>query len=188
MRTPRWITAVTALALIAGCGDRKLVLKVDVLSYLDPADTMASFGPVPAFPGGVATGELAMVNDAQINLLAGLSDAAEVQSVTVSLSTVVVDSTGGGSDTLRVYASDPGTDPRTTLPILEQTVVMTPGATDTVTAVLDGDARLAALFAAKKMRLTVTTSLRGPASGADLNGRLWIRALDAVVIAGRKSL
>ena len=46
---------------------------------------------------------------------------------------------------------------------------------------------MAELFTGKRMRLTLTNALRGPDAGADLNGRLRVHALDAVLIAGRKS-
>ena len=49
------VSAVT-LALLAGCGDRNLVIAIDVLSYLDPSLTQFAFGPLPAAPGGIATG------------------------------------------------------------------------------------------------------------------------------------
>ena len=179
---------LAALAVMAGCGDRRLVLKVDVLSYMSPSQTQAAFGPVPAFPGGIASGEQPLVDDAQINMFQGLTDVTDIQRVSIAMSAVVMDSTGSGVDTLRVYASDPATSPMSTAPILMAPFALVAGVTDTVEVVLDGDQRINDLFAGKKMRLSVTTSLRGPSSGADLNGRIRIRALDAVVIAGRKPM
>lgn len=180
------IATLVSMALLAGCGDRRLVLKVDVLSFLDPAATQGSFGPIPAIPGGLVTGEQPLISDLQINLLNGVDDVASVQSVTFSLSAVFHDSTGSGADTMRVYMSDVATDPRTTPPVLTLPIALVPGQTDTVDVAVDGDSRVAALFLQPQVRMTVTTSLRGPASGPDLNGRFHIRALDAVVIAARK--
>jgi hypothetical protein len=37
------------------------------------------------------------------------------------------------------------------------------------------------------MRLSVTTSLRGPESGDPLNGRVELRTIEAIVLAGRKA-
>lgn len=179
------ILALAALAL-AGCGDRHLILSVDVLSYLDPADTQAAFGPVPPIPGGLASGEQPLVNDATINLLEGLNSVAEVQTVSIAMAAVVSDSTGSGLDTLRVYASDVDTDPGTTPPLIESAFALQPGVTDTVQVELPADARVAALFTQRQMRLTITTSLRGPSAGDPLNGRVRLSRLDAVVVAGRK--
>ncbi len=186
MRTLRASLALLALAAVTGCGDHALVLKVDVLSYMDPSLTQQRFGPLPASPGGFATGEQALVPDQEVNLLDGLGDVADVQSVSVRVATITRDSTGAGSDTLRVYMSDMGVAPRTTAPALTHVVNLTPGRVDTLVTDFEGDARVAALFAQRRFRLEVTTSLRGPSSGADLDGSVRISQLDAVVVAKKK--
>lgn len=185
MRTLLRSLVVLALALVAGCGDHALVLHVDLLSYLDPADTRQRFGPVPVVPGGLATGEQALVSDLEVNLLEGLGDVADIQTVAVTVSTIVRDSTGSGSDTLRVYMSDIGLAPRSTPPVLTHVLALTPGSTDTVATDFTGDARVAALFAQRRFRMTITTSVRGPAAGDPLNGEVRLHALDAVVVAKR---
>ena len=58
---------------------------------------------------------------------------------------------------------------------------------DTVTSTAGHDPRVAALFTDKALRLTVTTSLHGPASGSPLSGRFAIARFDALVIAARKT-
>jgi hypothetical protein len=52
--------------------------------------------------------------------------------------------------------------------------------------VLADDPRLIALFASKQMRVSVTTSLRGPLLGSDLSGRFTLTAIDGVVIGRSK--
>jgi hypothetical protein len=180
------IAALLAVLAIAGCGKGNLVLKVDVLSYLAAGQTDFDFGPVPAAPGGIATGEQNVISDASINLVGNLSDVANVHSVSIRSVVAAESFTGGGSDTLRLYLSDPDTDPRTTPAVLEQALVLVPAGTDTVTTEIAGDARVIDLFTRKSMRVTITTSLRGPDSGADLTGHVHFIALDAVVIAGHK--
>jgi hypothetical protein len=181
-------TAAFALALVlaAGCGDRNLVLDVDVLSYLDPADTEISFGPIPPVPGGLVTGEIAVVEDVTVNLLEKPGDFARVHSATLTIAATVHDSTGGGSDTLRVYMSDLATDPRATPPVAVLAAALSPGQTGTFTVNVDADARVVELFDSPQMRLTVTNSLRGPASGEPLNGRLELSAIRAIVLANRQ--
>lgn len=183
MRTNRILLCTVLAALLAGCGDRSLILKVDVLSYMQPSQTRVAFGPIPPAPGGLSSGEIALIDDEHINLLTGIGDVVTIDAVTISMATVAVDSTGSGEDTLRVYLSDEATDPRSTTPVFFQTLVFQPGVTDTVRVTVDGDSRVAQLFAGKKVRLTATTSLHGPASGPALNGRLQLIALDAVVVA-----
>jgi len=50
MRTRALIVIAAAALALTGCGDHHLVLKVDVLSYLDPALRAVAFGPVPGVP------------------------------------------------------------------------------------------------------------------------------------------
>lgn len=185
MRTARRLCALLALALVAGCGDHALVMHVDLLSYLDPAQTRQSFGPVPVVPGGLVSGEQELVADQDVNLVDGLGDVAEVQTVAVSFAAVLRDSTGSGSDTLRLYLSDPSVSPRSTPPAFEVAVALVPGSTDTVRTEFTGDPRVAALFAQRRFRFTLTTSLRGPESGEALNGHVALSAIDAVVVAKR---
>ena len=195
MRRP-WIrpaaATLAALALVltavAGCGDRNLVLNVDVLSFMSPSQTEARFGPVPAVPGGAHLPESPLVDALEVNLLEGLSSAVGVRDVSVVLAAEFADSTGAGAETLRVYVSDPAVDPRTTAPVFSVPVVLAPGRRDTVHARLDGDPRVAELFTRRRMKLTITTALRGPESGEDLRARVRLLGLDATVIAGRKGI
>jgi len=186
VRMRRTLALVATAAMLAGCGDRNLVLKVDVLSFTPPSSRQQDFGPIPATPGGLVTGEIPVVDDQRVSLLAGLSDAAAIKSVTLSYSALAIDFDGAGEDTVRIYMSDLQTDPRATAPVLTQAVTLAPGETDTLRAVLGDDPRVMALFSSKAMRLSVTTSLRGPSLGNDLSGRLLFTAFDGVVIAGHK--
>jgi len=186
MRTRHTILVAAAALALAGCGDRNLVVNVDVLSYVDPGYTSIAFGPLPPVPGGLATGEVPLVDGMTINLVDGLGSVAEVKSVTLFLTAVARDSTGSGTDTVRVYVSDESYNPLWTPPIIEQAVTLQPGRADTVQAVFPGDRRVADLFMGRTLKLSVTNAARGPASGDPLNGRIELRALNAVVIAGRK--
>ncbi|TMQ47505.1 MAG: hypothetical protein E6K73_13565 [Candidatus Eisenbacteria bacterium] len=188
MHAHRWILVFAAAGLLAGCGDHSLVLNVDVLSYLDPQQTKATFGPVPSAPEGLYSGEQSIVSDAEINLVGGVSSVTEVHNVSISMSAIACDSTGAGTDTLRIYMSDTNTDPTLTPPVLEVPIVMTPGVTDTTTVEASGDDRLAQLFSGKNLRVAITTALRGPVGlgTQSLNGWVRISALDCVLVAGRK--
>ena len=188
MRTRALIVLAAAALALSGCGDHNLVLKVDVLSYLDPALRAVAFGPVPVAPGGLATGEQALVDDEAINLLDGLSSVAEVRTVSIRLAAFAHDSTGSGLDTLRIYASAEDTAPLATPPVVTLVVALAAGQDTTLDVTVPADARVAELFVKRKMRLSVTTSLRGPESGDPLNGRVELRAFEAIVIAGRKAL
>ena len=180
--------AALGAVLLAGCGDRNLVLNVDVLSYLDPSLVQFEFGPLPAAPGGLATGEVVIIKDARINLIERPNDLTKVQNVTLSFAAEVRDSTGSGADTLRIYLADDNTDPLTTAAVATLPVALVDGQSDSVHVDIGGDQRLIGLFDGNSMRLCATNSARGPTSGADLNGRLRFTTIRATVIAGRKGL
>jgi hypothetical protein len=184
----RAFAALVVLAFVAGCGERNLVLNVDVLSYLDPSTTQAAFGPVPAAPGGLYVPEQPIVDDLHVHLVDRPDDVAKVQAVSLTMAAQVTDSTGSGADTLRLYIADAATDPRTTPPVFEAPIAMTPGSIDTVSVHLDGDSRLVQAFDGNELRVSVTNAVRGPAAGAPLNGRLHITVIQATVVANRKGL
>src|SRR5262245_2196062 len=111
MSRSRLLLAALGVLALAACGDRNLVLKVDVLSYLDPQMTQVAVGPVPPTPGGFVSGEQEVVTQ-DINLVDGTSSVAAVEGISISMSAEVADSTGSGADTLRLYLSDPAVNPR----------------------------------------------------------------------------
>ncbi|MEY4071262.1 MAG: hypothetical protein RL721_1876 [Candidatus Eisenbacteria bacterium] len=175
-----------AAALVTGCAKHDLVMRVDLLSFTPELQSPFVFPPVPVTPGGLATGEQALVDDDVVSLIEGLSDASTIENVSFRLRSVATAITGTGTDTLRVYVSDMLTDPRTTVPIATDIVTFQAGVPDTSQLVIDGNTRLNDLFKNSQIRISVTTSLRGPAAGAPLEGSLEIIGMDAVIVAGRK--
>jgi hypothetical protein len=71
--------------------------------------------------------------------------------------------------------------------VLEETVTLAPGETDTLAATAGDDPRLADLFSHKRMRGSVTARVH-PTGLAPLAGRLTLTRLDAVVICRRSGL
>ena len=183
----RILFLLAAALLVSGCGNRKLLLNVDALSFTQPASRAMAFGPVPALPVPISTGEIPVFDDLHVNMFGSASQVVDVQSVDLSFSADVADSTGSGLDTLRVYMSDANTVPTSTLPVIVLPVTLVPGQHAPLHAEIGGDPRIAALFTQDQMRVTVTTSLQGPGAGAALNGRLSITELRAAVVATHHS-
>jgi hypothetical protein len=171
---------------LAGCATHDLVLRVDLLSFTRELQSPFVFPPVPAAPGGLVTGEQPLVDDQAVNLVEGLGDAVSLKDVSLRLRSLASATTGSGTDTLRVYLSDANTLPRSTPPVLTQVLTFVAGVPSTVTSETAQDPRMIALFSQKALRLSVTTSFRGPTTGAALAGSLTFTALDVVVVAGRK--
>lgn len=177
------VVLATGLAL-TGCGTHDLILKVDILSFVQELQTPILVPDTPAIPGGIATGEQDVVTS-DVNLVSGLGSAGEVKAVSLRLRSIADATTGSATDTLRVYLTTPGSSDLT--PVITQVVNIVAGTPDTVTTLIDNDPRLIALFKNDIVRVRVTTSGRGPSSGANLTGAsLRFTALDAVVTAGKK--
>ncbi len=102
MRTRALILVAVAALALAGCGDHRLVLTVDVLSYLDESQTNVQIGALPA---GELPAPVPIVDDHTINLISGLSEVAEVRSVTLVLGGELTAASGSGSGRLRLYLS-----------------------------------------------------------------------------------
>lgn len=188
MRTRTLVTPLLALAVLAGCGDRRLDVRVDALSFTNPAARSYAFGPVPPLPVPVVTGEVAILDDLPIHLVSGAGSLVGIDAVTITAAADVQDSTGSGLDTLRVYLSDASVDPRTTPPVLVAPVVLTPGAVVAIHSIVAADSRVAALFSGSELRATVTTSFEGPTSGQSLSGHFTLTALTADIVARRGRL
>jgi len=184
----RPLLLVILAGALAGCGDRRLLLGVDALSFTSPQDRVDPFGPVPALVVPVQTGEVPVLDDLHVNLFGGADQIVNVDQATLTLSANLADSTGSGLDTLRVYMSDVSTDPRTTAPVVIAPVVLTPGQSTSIHAVVGGDPRVTSLFTNSQMRVTVTTSLQGPAVGQPLNGVITLTTLRADVVASRRNM
>jgi len=174
------LIGLVVLAALAGCGDRRLILRVDVLSYLAPADRTV---PVATLPGLDTT--VTVVNDQQVSLFEGLSDVAGVESVNLALGAIAADSVGSGTVTLRLYLADAATDPLSTPPVVDQTLTLTPGHNDTLNVSIDGDDRVKALFSKQVMRASITAGLHPSDPLTPLAGHVTLSRLDAVVIFRR---
>jgi hypothetical protein len=185
MRTRAIILVAVAALALAGCGDHNLVLKVDVLSYLDADQKNVQLGDLP--PGAFPV-PLPLIPDYTINLVSGLSNAAKVRSVTLALGGQLTAESGSGTARLRLYLSDEATSPLTTSPVMDVPVSFAAGSPGTVAAEATCAPDVAQLFMNQKIRLAVVIDSVNVASPGATNVNMVIQRLDAVVIAGRKSL
>jgi len=109
--------------LLSGCGDRSLILTVDVLSFLSPSDVSQGY----SVPGGMPSTTMDVASES-VNLLPGVEDVTEVASATLKIGASFDNQTGTASGTLLIYiATADSTDPFTTTPIASLPVSITPG-------------------------------------------------------------
>jgi hypothetical protein len=151
----RLLPFVLALALLAtGCGDRSLILTVNVLSFLDASQTSAAY----SVPGGApaATVDIA---DKSVNLLQGVSDVTDVASATIDIGATIDNQTGTATGSLLFYAvpSD-SASPFASAPIASIPISLSPATITNVSTRVTSDA-LAEALVSDRARIGIRLSL-----------------------------
>jgi hypothetical protein len=172
------LVGLVGALVLAGCGAKSLILRIDILSFLTPAETQSHYGPIP---GGLA--DSLNVVSRSLSLLPGVKDITTVQSVSIDAAAVLANTTGSGTGYVKIYLSPEGTDPFTTdtTPIVLP-VTLAPATNDTVQVSIAGDSQLAQLFLADKAQLGIRVALNA-AVGPAVEGDFKLTELKAIVIA-----
>ena len=172
---------VAMVGLFLGCGDRQLILKVDVLSFLEANETSGAYGPVPA---GLA-GTTSFTNSRDVNLLSGVEGVVQVQSVDLSLAGIFRNSTGAGdAQFVAVFR-------RTSGEAVDSLVVpirLEPARDDTLRAELAGSPALAQLLTGSEILLDLRIELAAdppPGNVDPLAGEFELTRFVAVIVARR---
>jgi hypothetical protein len=135
-------------SVLMGCGDRRLMLKVDVHSFLAPNERGATYGPVP--PGTSTT--MSLSQDTEVNLLSGVGGVVEVERLEFSVRGIFDNATGSGRGDVCVLFAHPGGEP---VDSLRFPLDLAPGRMDTLETSVVGSAELARLFSQETLELTM---------------------------------
>jgi hypothetical protein len=138
--------------VLLGCGDRRLILKVDVYSFLEPEETHLSYGPV--LPG--TSSRMSLSQDTNVNLLSGIGGVVDVERLEFSVRGVFDNATGSGRGTICVFFAAPGQAPVDSLDFTLETSVV-------------GSDALARLFSQETLELTMRVDFvaDGPPANSD---------------------
>ncbi|MGE5175888.1 MAG: hypothetical protein ACM3JJ_05870 [Hyphomicrobiales bacterium] len=169
--------------LVTGCGDRSLILTVDVLSFLDPADVSSDYGPIP---GGIPSTTVDLATQ-EANLLPGIQDATEISSATLQIGASFDNQTGTANAHFLVYVT-PGdsADVFSAPPIADIPVSVTPGTLTNVSTEVTSTA-LAEALVHEKAKIGVRATFDTTPSGATpVQGTETITLLRATVITKKK--
>ena len=178
MKRARVLILILSLSM-SGCGDRSLIVTVDILSFLDASERTAAY----AIPGGLAASDVDVASRS-LNLLPGVDDASEVVTATLQVEASCDNRTGDGSGLLRLYmASGDSTDPFTTPPIDSLPVTLAPSSVINVSNQITSQAVARALVQ-KQARVGVRVSFdtRSTALTDSVSGTMTISQLMATVI------
>lgn len=181
-RTVLWLTLLAALLTLAGCGDRSLVLTVNLLSFLDPADRTAAYGPIA--PDVVTPG--LDVASQEVNLLQGLGDAVDVESATLRIGVRFENQTGSATGSIRVYiAPGDSADPFTVPPVADIPVTLAPNDTVHVATEVPSSPELAAALTQSRAKVGIRIFFDTTGSLAPLQGVETSEELVAIVVTKR---
>ena len=179
----RMLVALVMLPLLAaGCGDRSLILTVDILSFLDPADVSQSYGPIP---GGLPSTTVD-VDSREVSLLPGVQDVTEIASAKLDIGASFDNATGNADARLLVYiTSADSADVFSSTPIADVPVTLTPSTVTNVSTEISSD-QLAQALVQDKVKIGIRVSFDTSASLAPVQGTETITLLRATVITKKK--
>ena len=111
----RLIPIALLLPLLAGCGNRNLILTIDILSFMDPATRAVNYGPIPPSPSDTVE-----VFADSLNLLQGVGDVTRVASASLDVAASFDNASGAATgDFLIYFAAADSANPFTTTPIAD---------------------------------------------------------------------
>jgi len=179
----RWFACLLMLpVLAAGCGDRSLILTVDVLSFLDPADVTQAYGPIPP---GLPTTSVDVASQ-EVSLLPGIGDVTEVASATLAIGASFDNTTGTANAHLLVFiTSADSANVFSSTPIADVPVSVTPGNVTNVSTEVTS-AALAQAMVQAKVKIGVRITFDTTTSLAPVQGTETITLLRATVITKKK--
>lgn len=182
MRRLALLVMLPAIGLWAGCGDRSLILTVDVLSFLDPADVSQAYGPIPAGLPSMS----ADVASEEVSLLPGVEDVTEISSATLQIGASFDNSTGSANARFQVFiTSADSADVFSSTPIADVPVTVTPATITNVSTEVTSTA-LAQAIVQDRVKIGVRITFDTTGSLAPVQGTETITLLRATVITKKK--
>ena len=167
------------LLLIAGCGNKDLILTIDLLSYVDQSDLSTDYGPIaPGTP--TTTAELLEV---EANLLQGIGDATTVKSAKLSVGADFVNTTGSATGSFQVFISelDSG-DPFARDPVADFPVTLQPSHTTTIDEEIAVTAEQLDALLNDEAWFAVRVTYNTQGSADDLEGTVTLTKLIAILV------
>jgi len=122
-----------------GCGNRNLILTVDILSFLDPASKVVNYNiPVP-----IPSDTVEVFSDS-LSLLQGVSDVTRAVAASLDIAASFDNTSGAATGNLLIYiAAADSSNPFTTTPIADVPFTLLAGQITNISTHVDASASLA---------------------------------------------
>lgn len=142
----RRIAAAVACAAMLGsaCGQNRVELDIDVLSFMDPSDTQRQYDAPPLLP--VAT----QIDPVSVQLLEGYDDLGNAQEATLDVGVRWDNETGSGQGRIAVYFGSDAATVYDTAPVAIIDANLLPATQTLGTAAIQADARVLELFTSRE--------------------------------------
>lgn len=164
------------LPLLAGCGNRNLVLTVDILSFMDPASKVVNYSiPVP-----VPNDTVEVFSDS-LNLLQGVGDVTHAVAASMDIAASFDNTSGAATGNLLIYiASANASDPFTTTPFADVPFQLFAGQVTNVSTHVEASAALAEVLSHDRAKVGVRVVFNG--TSFPIQGTETLTQLTATVI------
>ncbi len=173
----RLIPIALFLTLLVGCGNRNLILTVDILSFMDPSTRAVDYGPIPP---GFPSDTVEVFSDS-LNLLQGVGDVTRVASASLDIAASFDNATGDGTgDVLIYFAVADSATPFTTTPIADVPFQLLAGQITNVSAHVDASPALAEVLTHDQALVGVRIIFNG--TSFPIQGRETLTQLTSTVV------
>jgi hypothetical protein len=167
----------------SGCEGRRLLLTLDLRSFLDPEAQNFVYGEDPPIPPGEAFASVTLANE-EVSLVQGLGEVVEVTAGTLHIRGRLENETGSAAGTLALYLAPPG-EPvfRFANLVLQIPIVVGPGGSTPVEASVELPERVLDLLETDAVRAALELEVDATGSGDFVRGVAVIERLEAIVQA-----
>jgi hypothetical protein len=172
----RLIPIAMLIPLLVGCGNRNLILTVDILSFMDPGSRTTNYGPIPPSPSDTVD-----VFADSLNLLQGVGDVTRVASASLDVAASFDNTTGAATgDFLIYFASADSADPFTTTPVADIPFQLLAGQITNVSTHIDASPALAEVLTHDRAKVGLRIIFNG--TSFPIQGTETLTQLTATVV------
>ena len=177
----RWTRLATlgvaaALALGLGCGKNRVVLDVDVRSFMKDSDLTRPYLAPSLIPISIRMPAV------PINLVEGYKDFGRAEDVAIDVAVRFDNATGTGQGQFTLYFGADSASAYAAPPVARIDASLTPGTSSTGTAHIEADQRVLDLFTSKQMVMGIEFSWQ-PESADVLQGTCTVSRIHAHLVS-----
>jgi hypothetical protein len=165
-----------AVLLALGCGKNRVVLDIDVLSFMDAADATHDYDAPPLVPLAARLEPIA------VQLLEGYDDLGVAQEATLDVAVRYDNQTGTGRGRIVIYFGPDAATVYATPPVATLDVDLVPGQATTGTVRIPADARVLDLFTSRSFQMGMDLEWQ-PSGSSALLGTCTLTQIQARVVS-----